>query len=134
MPQIGRHLSQSRRFFNSEVAENFFQRHRMSYAYASTSTASDEKQLVDITSYLVSMQKNDIYKLGLVLGLNNTKLRAKINSDTFLEDVIAAWLNEEDYVKAKGDPTWTVLIDALKHLTVKQTGIADKIAKEKGLS
>ena len=96
---------------------------------------SDEKQLVDITSYLVSMQKDDIYKLGLVLGLNHTKLRAKMSSDTFLEDVIAAWLHEEDYVKEKGDPTWTVLIAALKHPTVKQTGIANTIiVKEKGLS
>ena len=99
------------------------------------SLPSDEKQLVDITVYLASMQRDDIYKLGLVLGLSDTKLREKrdLHSCTFLEDVVAAWLHKEDYVKDKGEPTWTVLIKALKHTRVNQTGIADKIAKDRGL-
>lgn len=79
------------------------------------------------------MQKDDIYKLGLVLGLNHTKLREKMDSRTFLEDAIAAWLHKEDYVKDRGEPTWTVLVNALQHPTVKQTGIADNIAKDRGL-
>lgn len=80
------------------------------------------------------MQKDDIYKLGLVLGLNYTKLKEKMDSRTFLEDVIAAWLHKEDYVKDRGEPTWTVLVNALQHPTVTQMGIADNIAKDRGLS
>lgn len=56
-----------------------------------------------------------------------------MDSTTFLEDIIAAWLREEDGVKEKGEPTWTVLVNALKHPRVGQTGIANDIAKDKGL-
>ena len=61
------------------------------------------QHLVDITDPLLEMEKNQIYELGLVLGLNHTKLTSKMDSLTFLEDVIAAWLCQEDYVKMWGD-------------------------------
>ena len=80
------------------------------------------------------MEKNHIYNLGLVLGLTQPKLKAMKDYDTFLDDVIAAWLRKEDNVKDKGEPSWTVLISALKHCRVSQTGIADDIAKIKGLT
>ena len=80
------------------------------------------------------MEKKHIYDLGLVLGLTQTKVKAMMDSDTFLDDVIAAWLRKEDNVKEKGEPSWTVLSNALKHRRVSQTGIADDIAKDKGLS
>ena len=54
-----------------------------------------------------------------------------MNSDTYLYDVIAAWLRKEDYVEEKGEPSWTTLVNALKHRTIKQEGIANKIAQEK---
>ena len=54
-----------------------------------------------------------------------------MDSGTFLSDVIAAWLRKEDYVKKKGEPSWTTLVNALKHSTVKQEGIANKIAQDK---
>ena len=81
--------------------------------------------------YLTEIGKAGILKLGLVLGLSHTKLKANMDSDTFLSDVIAAWLRKEDYVKKKGEPSWTTLVNALKHSTVKQEGIANKIEQEK---
>ena len=57
------------------------------------------QHLVDITDPLLEMEKNQVYELGLVLGLNHTKLTRLMKSLTFLEDVIAAWLRQEDYVK-----------------------------------
>ena len=54
-----------------------------------------------------------------------------MNSDTFLNDVIAAWLRKEDFVNKKGGPSWTTLVNALKHPTVKQEGIANKIEQGK---
>ena len=79
------------------------------------------------------METTHIYNLGLVLGLTQTKVKAKMNSDTSLDDVITAWLRKEDKVAEKGEPSWTVLVNALKHRRVGQTGIANKIAKDKGL-
>ena len=94
---------------------------------------SGEDDLLDVTDYLHNMDKTHIYNLGLVLGLTQTKVKAKKDSDTFLDDVITAWLRREDKVSEKGEPSWTVLANALKHRRVGQTGIADDIAKDKGL-
>ena len=79
------------------------------------------------------MDTTHVYNLGLVLGLRQTKVRAMKDSDTFLDDVITAWLRREDKVTEKGEPSWTVLVNALKHHRVEQTGIANDIAKDKGL-
>ena len=89
---------------------------------------------MEITEYLMNLEKTDIYNLGLVLGLSQHKVKAKKNSDTFLDDVITAWLRKEDRVIMKGEPSWTVLIRGLKHRRVGQTGIAGNIARDKGLS
>ena len=89
---------------------------------------------MDITDYLLNMERKYIYNLGLVLGLTQTRVKAMKDSDTFLEDVITAWLRKEDNVKEKGEPSWTVLIRALKHRRVGQTGIAYCIEKDKGLT
>lgn len=94
---------------------------------------SGEEHLVDISDYLHGLQKKEIYQLGLVLGLNHTKLKDKMDTSlVFLEEVIAAWLREEDYVKERGEPSWTVLIRALEHRRVGQNGIANQIVKDKG--
>jgi len=50
------------------------------------------------------------------------------SSSIYLEDVIAAWLFQEDYVKMHGEPSWMLLINALKIPRVGQTGITAKIA------
>ena len=89
---------------------------------------------MEITEYLMNLEKTDIYNLGLVLGLSQHKVKAKKNSDTFLDDVITAWLRKEDKVITRGEPSWTVLISGLKHHRVGQTGIAGNIARDKGLS
>ena len=94
---------------------------------------SVEEDLISITDYLLEMEKNHIYNLGLILGLKQTKVKTLKDSDTFLDDVIAAWLRKEDQVRKNKEPSWTVLINALKHRRVEQRGIADKIALDKGL-
>ena len=76
------------------------------------------------------MEKGHIYHLGIVLGLRQNKVKTLKDSETFLDDVIAAWLRKEDQVAEKGEPSWTVLVDALKHRRVGQTGIANTIAKD----
>ena len=65
-----------------------------------------------------------------MLGLSDhnlkAKMEAKMDSNTFLSDVIASWLQ-------KGEPSWKVLINALQHPRVKQTKNADRILKDKEL-
>ena len=92
-----------------------------------------EEDLVDITNYLLPLEKTHIYNLGLVLGISQRKTKAMMDSSTFLDDVITAWLRREDQVKKKGEPSWTVLVRALEHPRVRQCGISQNIRKEKGL-
>ena len=80
------------------------------------------------------MSKAQITTLGIVLGLEFTKLRDKINSETFHLDTIHAWLQKEDNVAKKGNPTWRTLVHALNSKGVGQAGIAANIAKDKGIS
>ena len=94
---------------------------------------SADEDFFDITEYLVDMEKTDVYHLGLVLGLSQRKLMAKIDSRTFLDDVISAWLRKEDQVIKRGEPSWRALVSALMNRRVGQTGIATNIAKDKGL-
>ena len=92
---------------------------------------SGDDDFLEITEYLIDLEKTHVYNLGLVLGLSQHKVKAMKDTDTFLDDVITAWLRKEDQVK--GQPCWTVLVSALKHRRVGQTGIASNIAKAKGL-
>ena len=79
------------------------------------------------------MEKEKILTLGTVLGLDYIKLKNNMDSKTFLLDTIHAWLQKEDNVAKKGNPTWKILVDALNSKGVGQAGIAADIAKNKGI-
>ena len=83
---------------------------------------------MEITDYLFELDKTHIYHLGLVLGLNHHRVKRMKDSETFLDDMIAAWLQKVDQVEA---PTWQRLVKALRHKRVGQTGIASEIEKKK---
>ena len=92
-----------------------------------------EEDLLDITDYLLPLEKMHVYNLGLVLGISQRKTKGMMDSSTFLDDIITAWLRREDQVNKKGEPSWTVLVRALEHPRVGQCGISQKIRKEKAL-
>ena len=49
--------------------------------------------------------------------------------------MIDAWLQKEDQVIRRGGrPTWETLVKALQHPRVNQTGVADTIATERGVT
>lgn len=76
-----------------------------------------------------------MYHLGIELGLKQQQLKdMKETSDTFRDDVIAAWLRKEYKVSKKGLPTWRILADALSIPRVRQNGIASEIENNKGLN
>ena len=64
----------------------------------------------------------------MVLGLSHHRMKGMEDSKTFLDDMIAAWLQKVDRV---GVPTWQRLVKALRHKRVGQTGIANEIEKDK---
>lgn len=100
----------------------------------SASTISGDEDLIDVTDYLLTMDSSthlEIYHLALVLGLSQSRVKGMMESPTFLDDVIAAWLRREDQVSKRGVPTWENLVKALRHPRLKQNEIADKIANEK---
>ena len=92
---------------------------------------TDEEDLLDVTGYLFRLDKTHVYHLGLVLGLSHHRVKEMEGSKTFLDDMIAAWLQKVDQVQKRGAPTWQRLVKALKHDRVRQTGIASKIETEK---
>ena len=90
--------------------------------------------LVDITNYLLDFTHIDVYNLGLTLGLSQPHVKNMRDSDTFRDDVIASWLQKEDHVIKRGDPTWKTLVRALRERRVNKTPVADEIAAERGVT
>jgi len=90
-----------------------------------------EDDLLDITDYLMELSKTEVYNLGLVLGLSKHRVEDIMDSRPFLDEVITAWLQKVDLVKKRGAPTWQRLVEALRHQRIGQSGIADKIEKDR---
>ena len=86
---------------------------------------------LEVTGYLLDLTKTHIHNLGLALGLYHRHLKSMGDSDTFLDDMIDAWLQREDQVLKRGVPTWETLVKALRDRRVNQTGVADRIETEK---
>ena len=91
-------------------------------------TAIDD--LLEVTDYLLHLRQNDIPNLGLTLGLYHPHLKSMRDSETLIDDMIAAWLQKEDHVTKMGVPTWKTLVKALRHPRVNQTRLAEKIETE----
>jgi len=91
------------------------------------------KDLVDVTEYFMDVKPLQLYNLGVVLGLNQQRVKGWLDSPTFLDDVITAWLQREDKVDKKGRPTWKTLVKALRHSRVALLDIANEIVKDKGV-
>ena len=89
------------------------------------------EDLGDITGYLHKVDKTAVCNLGLVLGLEYTRLQGMMDSPTFLQSMLAVWLQGVDQVQQVGVPTWEKLVEALKDPRVGQNGISTKIEKDK---
>ena len=90
-----------------------------------------EDDLLEITDYLFELDKTHIYHLGLVLGLSKHRVDGLMDSRSFLDDVITAWLQKVDQVKKRGAPTWQRMVEALRHQRIGQSDIADRIERDK---
>ena len=90
----------------------------------------DINNLADITRYLHPLDRTAVFNLGLVLGLGYERLRAMMDGRTFLEDMLAVWLQRVDQVLRTGVPTWRKLVEALKDPRVGQNGLARNIEQD----
>ena len=101
----------------------------VNYYFAS----ADDSNHLEIITYLLPLGKTNLCQLGLVLGLTWRKVNTLKNSDTFLNELVNAWLLKEDNVEDRGVPTWRNLVAALKHVTMGMTGLAREICHDKCL-
>ena len=85
----------------------------------------------DIIGYLDSLNKQAVLDLGLVLGLDYKRLMTMRDSQSFLQDMLAGWLNRVDHVLGTGVPTWKRLVEALNDSRVGQNGVANEIEQDK---
>ena len=90
-----------------------------------------DDDFADIVDYLWDLDKEQLIQLGITLGLHFKRLKDMEDSKTFCCDLVHQWLNKVDAVGKKGLPTWSTLVNALRHRRVSQTGVAEKISKEK---
>ena len=73
-----------------------------------------------------------MFRLALVLGLHAVPTLEKIrDTPNFLYDMLTAWLLGQDDVNKRGGHTWGALVKALRHQSVAQNEIADRIQREK---
>lgn len=97
----------------------------------------DFDDMDEITTYLGDLSKDQIFQLGLSLGLNFHTLmetRDVAPQSRYLTDMLASWFRKQDKVLDKsGPPTWRSLAKALRSKSVRQNGIAAIIEQEKQL-
>ena len=97
----------------------------------------DFDDMHEATSYLRPLGKDQIYQLGLSLGLNALTLddtKDTSSRSRYLCDVLECWFRKQDTVLVKsGPPTWRSLAKALRSKSVRQNGIAAIIEQEKQL-
>ena len=77
----------------------------------------DKGNISEISGCLQKLDKTHIFDLGMTLGISDSKLTEMMDSPSFAEDIITAWLRREE---RRGAPSWVTLISALTDLLVKQ--------------
>ena len=88
--------------------------------------------MVDVSGYLNVLKNDQMFRLGLVLGLSAVPTLGNIReTSNFLYDMLTAWLRGHDDVNKRGGHTWGALVKALRHQSVAQNEIADRIQGEK---
>ena len=91
-----------------------------------------EVDLLEVSDYLLPLDKAQIHGLGLVLGLSHIRLKKmSLRHVSGRCGKIHAWLTRVDKVAERGGVSWGTLVAALRHSRVGQNSIADKIVHER---
>lgn len=89
------------------------------------------QDIAEITAYLHPLDRKTVFNLGIVMGLDYSRLKPLIDSTNFLTEMVASWLQRVDLVQKAGVPTWRRLMEALRDPRISQNGIASEIEKDK---
>lgn len=81
----------------------------------------DKSNISEIAGCLQKLDETHIFDLGMTLGISHSKLTEMMDSPSFAEDIITAWLQREEQ---RGAPSWVTMISALTDLLVKQEGMS----------
>ena len=84
----------------------------------------------DITRYLVGVNNDIIQKLGIALGIVYGRLQ-NTKSPSFVNNMVALWLQRVDQVDKHGGPTWSTLEKAMRDKTVGMNGSANDVERER---
>lgn len=89
--------------------------------------------LSEVRQYLHHLDRDQLRTLGLVLGIHPMTLSEhdQATKATYLYQLLAAWLLQQDNVMQKCPPTWKNLVGSLRNDQLRQNGIAQKIETEK---
>lgn len=90
--------------------------------------------LLAVSGYLLDLNKEQMMTLGLILGLSHRTVCNSYENSTktvYLNDILHAWLLQQDEVGENGSPSWITLTTALEHDQLQQAGIAKKIREDK---
>ena len=90
--------------------------------------------LLAVSGYLLDLDKEQMKTLGLILGLSHLTVSNSYEGSTktsYLNDILHAWLLQQDDVEENGSPSWAKLTTALEHEQLRQSGIAKKIRAER---
>ena len=105
--------------------------------FHTVSSLTDSTHLVDIRDYLQGLERTELYKLGVVLCLSRqgvSELRDRL-SQLLCDSIVDYWLQKVDSVVAMHmSPSWRNVVTALKQPRVRQTRLAERIAKERQVS
>ena len=129
---------ENNRCYNNNIIEYVMHYYIIMSVFYSVTFLTEIKHMEEICRYLNLLSQDNIFDLGLALGISYTSLcdyQESVSSvKQFLRKVIAAWLRKQDYVEERGRiPTWENLVKALSDEQVRQNGIASTISKEKAI-
>ena len=81
--------------------------------------------LRDVSDYLTDLTNEQCVSLGLVFGLHYPKLERMTD---YPNEVVAAWLRQEDDVLNRCSPTWRNLSTALR--SIGQNGLSERVRRD----
>ena len=85
-----------------------------------------------VSQYLTCLNKEELRVLGMLLGLSHATVTNHFHSTlaVYRTSIVEAWLLKQETVEEKGDPSWSSLEVALRHVLLGHNGIADKMQRE----
>ena len=86
--------------------------------------------ILEVTGYLDSVDKQEMKTLGMYLGLSNVTVMNSYEGSgvsSYCQDIITAWLRGQDKFKPRN---WKTLAEALRKPLLRHNGIADRIQRD----